>query len=665
MNPTLAVGLLWPLEGADAWQGLLVVAFILGLLAVVPVGWLVIRRRFGTWPAGPLWPLALFILMASLYALLTPPWQTPDEPRHMVYVELVRRSGTEVTAQLAGGKRITAEQSTVAADVHNTVLRSLEDVDRWPASARHVIDAGGIPGPPEVRHPPLYYLTAAAVTAPLGKAPIVARVGVLRAFGVMMAGWVIWLCGAAGRMLWPKRRLAEAPIAIAAGVPAFAALAGTVNSDVLANLLGALVLVSALAISRPNVPVRRWQIFAIVALVLLGVLTKRSFVPLIPAVLLVVLVRKRFRLRQILAAAVVAQLLVGVAVLTAPSSRPALWQGSNTERCDGRPHGDRAVCIRDGGIAQPLTVTAAERLAGSAASLGFWTRSDAGAVVTATTGVGPPQSVAAGPNWTFHRVSIAVPELEPYSSASQTPLGRTVAIRLNATGPVALDGVVLARGEFPETPPQYLHGGREVVWGGIRARNDVGNGSFEDSLINLPGWVPSSMQRTAVHAVNATYSLLRDRDRVFEASSLIRDRLGGTFGIFWGTVGWDQPPRLFSPVVLWVLGGLTGLGLAAAALSAGTTQGRVWRDRRGVVLLGAVAAVILAVVFRGLPPTDTELVSGRYLFPALLAVAVCLAAGWRSLVAADDLRFRRWTRIFAVSTQATFMLTVFLPFRLG
>lgn len=666
MNSTVAVGLLWPLDGASLWEGFVLLVMCAALLAVVPVGWVLIRRRFGVHAAGPLWPLVAFLVLASLYAVLTPPWQTPDEPRHMVYVELVRRSGTSLPSQLASGKQMSMEQWALNGEVHASVAQSLRQVDRWPPDPQRIIDRGGIPGPSEVVHPPLYYVMASSLTTPLGQAPILARLGLLRAFGVMVAGWVVWLAGAAGRLLWPRRRIAEAPMAAVVGVPAFAALAGTVNSDVLANFFAAALIVLALVVTRPSVPPRRWHLALLSVVLVLGLLSKRSFVPLVLVVLAIVLLRRRFTLRQALGAAVAVQLLLGVTILTSPPARPPLWTAAGLTRCADGIEGHYALCgIRARArLTQHLTVSTAERLSGVDATIGYWARTPRPATVGVTMGA-RTELRSVGPEWSFQRVVVPVPEIQRYEDPANRLLQRQVSLTIVATDTLSIDGIVLAAGEFPDVPPQYIGDGNEVVWGDRRMKNLVANASAEDGVVSLPEWLPSTIERAGRGAVDAAYLLLRDNERVFEASDVIRHRLGGAFGIFWGTVGWDQPPRLLSPVFLWILGAMTGLGLAAAALAPPTPDGRVWRDRRGLLALTAVAGVVVAVIFRGLPPTDTELLSGRYLFPGLVAIAVCLVAGWRSLLTVDDLRLRRWARVFAASTQTTFVLTVFLPFRLG
>src|SRR5206468_323911 len=99
------VGVWWPFRGSGVIGGLSLVVFLLAMVATVPLGWWLIRRRFGPRSAGPLWPLLAFVLLAGVYALVTPPWQMPDEPQHVVHVELVRRVGVSGAESLLGSPR--------------------------------------------------------------------------------------------------------------------------------------------------------------------------------------------------------------------------------------------------------------------------------------------------------------------------------------------------------------------------------------------------------------------------------------------------------------------------------------------------------------------------------------------------------------------------------
>jgi hypothetical protein len=82
--------------------------------------------------------------------------------------------------------------------------------------------------------------------------------------------------------------------------------------------------------------------------------------------------------------------------------------------------------------------------------------------------------------------------------------------------------------------------------------------------------------------------------------------------------------------------------------------------------VGALAVcltvAVVAVVARGLPPDRQLVVSGRYLFSALVAFAVVVAAGWRRFWPGDDRTYRNAVRWFALGTQTVFIVAMFFPF---
>jgi hypothetical protein len=129
--------------------------------------------------------------------------------------------------------------------------------------------------------------------------------------------------------------------------------------------------------------------------------------------------------------------------------------------------------------------------------------------------------------------------------------------------------------------------------------------------------------------------------------------------MYWGTAGWHLPEPLLPRGVLIVLGAVVAVAIAGSV-------GAILRRRfpAGGLLLLAAAAMGLATIVRDLPPTAAEPLFGRYLYPALVAQTVVLAAGagyyWRWSV--TGLRNAAWASI--VGMHALFLATVFLPFLL-
>jgi hypothetical protein len=649
------VSLLWPFTGTGLVAGFVMLVYVSVILSLLPLGWIAIKRTRGMKAAGPLWPLLFFLVVSSAYAMATPPWQTPDEPRHMEYTELVRRTSPSMPSRLAAGAPLSLREAFIVGDVEHTILRSLRQVHSWPVDAQAVIDLNQIPGPSELIHPPLYYTVAAGLTAPLGDAPILTRLAVLRAFGVMIGGWVVWLCGVAGRLLWPdRRRLAETPMAVAAGVPTFAAFSGSVNSDVLMNLwaAGFLVVLVLLLVnwSRANWP---WVVAAI-GLGTLGVITKRGFLPLVPVLGLALVFRLRWNVRRLLGALIVLQLVAGAVVLSLPM-HVAIWRsarpGANAA-CEGGYLGPHALCGMERGVSQQLDVNTLLEISNQPATVGFWVHTDKPGNVTLYIGLTRSETVVVKkPGWTFGRMQFTAP-----------PGLRELTLSLISDVPARADGIVLAKGRFSLVPPVYEdNDARRLRWNGVEVANLFENGSVEATTFAAPSWLPANVRRTTDDAINGAYSTFHGQ-RVSGSWAFISRRLGQTFGIFWGSTGWDQPPRQMPPVVLWALAVVT-LGGVVGGVAAAAGRRRLWPARAGALLLSTVGVAALAVFVRGIPPTDLELVSGRYLFPALLAIGAVIAAGWRAVLRMDDRAFRSTARWFAVCTHAAFVVFVFIPFR--
>jgi hypothetical protein len=664
-----AAPVLWPFAGSDAALDLAVAGTVLALLAVLPLGWIVLRRTWGLSVSGPLWPLLFFEVLAAGYAFLTPPWQMPDEPQHMLYVELVREAGTGIPDALAAGRVPQAgPDELILAEARARLLASLErtDMERWLPDAAALVPQGYIPGPSEVSHPPLYYELAAAVTRPLGDANVLGRLAVLRALGVAAMGWCVWACGAAARMLWPRRRrLAETPLVLAAGVPTVTAFAGSANNDVLMNLVGAsylLLLVAAVTgwVRRHPLP---WSVL-FMGTVVTGLLTKRTFLPLLLSLPLALAALVRWNLRRVLFAAVALQLVAGSVLLTLPRDRVALWSGPSVSdgydsRCPGGFLGGESLCLeRPGGdsLSQTLPLADVRRLAGRTVTVGLWAkgRHPSDYVIVRLIG-GPDVQVvhlAAPTEWQFSAAQVQIP-------ASQHQL--TLAVTSPAgEGALQLDGLVLARGRFTVSPPRYEDDA--VRWDGRTVRNELRNVNGDDVAYSAPTWLPESAQRIVNTFIESAGDLLRGWSPTMRSLDVLTERTGRTFSMFWATAGWAVPPLLLPLPLLLALGGLTLAGWAGTIAALRHRRSRSpWSPGLSVVSVVAVA-LSAAVLLRDLPPDTDLVVSGRYLFSGLVALTVVLVAGWRRLWPDDDRSFRNTVRWFAAGMHSVFLVTIFLPF---
>ena len=649
-------GPFWAWRGSGAAAGLALAVAMLVLLALVPAGWWVLRRRAGRRAAGPLWPLIVFELLAVGYALVIPPWQTPDEPQHMVHVEVVRRGGWAAAENLLPYKSPSPALARTDADVQRQIVDSMRatDAGRWLPGGAAALRAGVVPGPTELNHPPLYYDIAAVLVRPFGHSPVVARLAILRLLGVAFGAGVVWCCGAAGRLLFPRKRWSETPAVIAVAVPTFVLFAGSVNNDALAQLLAALLLLLLLAgvvdagrVARP-LP---W--FALIVLLMaLGVLTKRTFVPMVPVVLVAIAVRLRRHPRAMLAALAAVEAVTALMLVTGADARLSSWHratNTGTARCR-EGHGDTwAICLTPSSyqVSQNVALVNADELGGDNVRAAAWVRgSSSNFALDVNTDHG---SVAhteqpATPQWQYVVITGHVPP---------NPGLLSVALTAHGTGTVAVDDVTL--GPFdPDQPGTYADPTVDVP-----GPNFITNGSGESAVLAAPATLPGPVRRVLDGAVDSVDGLVQQPAAVINSAGILTRRAAQGFGSFWGTVGWQVPMPLFPVGIQWALAVLVAAGIVGAVIA--VLRGELPLRVAGV--LGAAAVCVgAAAVLQAVPPTEVQAISARYLFPAMVAFAVVLAAGWRNLWPLSPRAFRTVTRLAIVVMHGLFLGIVVIPF---
>jgi len=189
-----------------------------------------------------------YLLLASLFAVRTPAWQTPDEPAHYNYVR-----------QMVEGD-----------------LPVIEPGDWDQAYLSQVVGAEFDPAYPvsgityEDWQPPLYYLLQAPVYRFSG-----GSLTAMRLLSVALGAGVVLLAYVVGRAVFPGRPWAALSVAaIVAFTPQHLAMLGAVNNDSLSELIIAAVL--ALLVSPwPNRPTSG-RLLGLGVLLGLGFLTKGS-----------------------------------------------------------------------------------------------------------------------------------------------------------------------------------------------------------------------------------------------------------------------------------------------------------------------------------------------------------------------------------------------------
>ena len=161
--------------------------------------------------------LAIYALLAGLYAVYTPAWQAPDEPAHYNYV-----------------RHLVEERRLPELRPGDYPVEYLEEIK----AARFPPEMSVAPIRYESHQPPLYYLLAAPVYA-LGRAlgmqtPLLP----LRLFSVVLGIALVAGGYAVVRRAWPARPiLAWGTAAFMATLPMHVAMTGVMNNDVLAALV--------------------------------------------------------------------------------------------------------------------------------------------------------------------------------------------------------------------------------------------------------------------------------------------------------------------------------------------------------------------------------------------------------------------------------------------
>lgn len=191
------------------------------------------RRAFG-------WGLALiigvYLALATLYAVRTPNWQSPDEPAHYNYA------------------------GTIAAEGRLPVLQAGD----YPAAYLEEIKARRFPPDLpidtiryESHQPPAYYVLAAGLLRLAPRADLSTRLLLLRLLSVALGACSLVILALLARRLFGSASLALSAAALAGSVPMFIAITAAANNDALAFVMLGLV---ALHLAGPREA--RWSIRA-------------------------------------------------------------------------------------------------------------------------------------------------------------------------------------------------------------------------------------------------------------------------------------------------------------------------------------------------------------------------------------------------------------------
>ncbi|MHB0875270.1 MAG: glycosyltransferase family 39 protein [Anaerolineae bacterium] len=218
--------------------------------------------------------LVLALIHGALYVFLIPPWQHPDEPGHFEHARLIAEEH-----RLPG-------IVYVSYDTRREIAISMLEYDFWviegkgriaPSLDDQTLAEGPPIGIPALSQPRLYYILGAIWLQPWLPFSVEAQLYALRLLSVLMNLGVIALLWRGAKLLFPAEPYM--PLAVCGLVlfePMFTDMMASVNSDVLANLLGAAYFVAVAELFRKGI---RWRPGAVVVAALaLGLITKTTFV---------------------------------------------------------------------------------------------------------------------------------------------------------------------------------------------------------------------------------------------------------------------------------------------------------------------------------------------------------------------------------------------------
>jgi 4-amino-4-deoxy-L-arabinose transferase-like glycosyltransferase len=226
--------------------------------------------------------LGISLVHGLIYSAVIPPWQSPDEPRHFEYVSL-----------LCEKRRLITEKD-VSPPLQRAIIASMQEHNFWQFGRgffnpqkppQSFADIWGAGGPTTLLHrSPLYYLLGLPFFALVAGKDLVTQLYTLRLLSVILGMLTVLIAWCTARELFPDDDFMRIGVpAFIALLPMFAFMAGSVNSDNLANLVVSLLLLLLVIVFRRGLS---WpRALGILVLVAVGLATKRTTTSVIPLLL--------------------------------------------------------------------------------------------------------------------------------------------------------------------------------------------------------------------------------------------------------------------------------------------------------------------------------------------------------------------------------------------
>ncbi len=564
--------------------------------------------------------LCLSLSSGLLYSVIIPPWQAPDEPRHLEYAILLSEKGWFLTRQ------------DTSPDLQRDMMTSMLQSDFWTLVGREEPDSvpASFSDDPFLKlsgtqlgdESPLYYLLPALAFNALPEGDLLARLYLMRWFSVLLSAAAVTVASLTAFELFPEDRFMIVAVpAFVALLPMFSFIGASANNDVLSVLFVSLFTWQLVRMFNRGLSWRSGlTLCGLAALSLLAKRTSFFTVTLIPVVIAVHVHRRRVPLSHCCRCAVAAgsmlTLLLLAILLSWRGGDAAQWMPLQGSSADTRSEtlarsGSYSLEATDGRLMQALPFNTVRALRGKTVTLKAWVTSPGarqrGSIIMEDDQGRSAKVFIAGSGWTRHEVTFEV-----------TPSARTMRVILDSSPGPEQGGEGLFFDDL-----SLLEEGQE-------ARNWLGNGSAEIPALRL--------QRPARVASGYLSSSQLLDPRSYDPTSLRRYLLYTllTFAGFWANFGWLTLPldpgwyALLALVALVSFAGLLSWGI-------GLLRGLRAKVKRApgssdTVLLVFLVGFALLVVQTFLPMIGSQWQpQGRYLFPGLVIIATLFSFGLRRL----------------------------------
>ncbi len=571
--------------------------------------------------------VCLSLAVGLLYSVVIPPWQAPDEPRHLEYAIRLSEKGWPLRSE------------DLSLDLQREILTSLAKSDFWKFVGREQPDplpASFAEDPFLIRSgtrlgdkSPLYYFVSALVFRLLPGHDVLFYLYVMRWFSVLLRAATVAVACLVAFQLFPHDRFMMVAVpAFVCLLPMFAFIGASANNDVLATLVASLLIWQVSRVVRNGLTTSSGLTAG--GLAVLAALSKVTGAFTLPLVLVAILISlwgrpvlvKRSHKRLLGISGALILLLLGIA-LSWRGEESAGWVRLPQTMGDTRSDvvarsGSYALRISKGRLMQSLPFNTVRALRGKSVTLEGWVVSSggdrAGSLLVEDDEGRSTTPFVAGEEWTHDSVTHLV-----------SPHARTIRIMLaaggqlaEATGYVYFDDLALTEGQKTSS-------------------NLLCNGSAEEAARRV---------RPFLQELNRYVKLRPLLDvRSYDLASLERYLLYVllTFAGFWANFGWltlPLHPFWYALLALLTVTSAAGLVSWSVGMLKQRRQNHDWPpDSRDRTLLLFVAGLVLILIQTFLPTIGSPWQpQGRYLFPALVIIATLFTFGVRRLMRTADWR---------------------------